>query len=497
MRSFLGFLFSAATTSASSMAQFRIHALLEDSAGNALECIRRKGNKATLRQPDDKVEILEPALAGFVGGLQQQQFEQLLRAERTDVRLRLGLLQRYQSALPTIELLQRAQRRLQPVAGAPVLVADFENQFSAAHQKRELALDRLDNDLTPAQDRLGQQLRDEPDHANVLAEEGEIEELKKLVGADAKQQNEAVKADTRRSEEEGKARDIFRELTGTTAWEQMAGLKLRLEDERRITELANEQAAVLLDVTNCESAARLAGEELALAESRQEEAVAPSDPAPWLAAVESILALGPVEKQAQVRQTEAAAEELRLTGDFARFQPTVPGVWSEAVRLRVPSSETVTQFRNEFEKAHGAIANANDERAQIDHDMAVLREQLVDTAGAEPVPTVNDLSEARRDRDGGLLLIRRRLAHQADGEAEANFTTRHAPGRPLIDAAEATVRKCDGLADRLRHEADRVAAWQTLRQKLDLLQHRREQVVDEYAEAKNTLARIEQAWQAA
>ena len=42
----------------------------------------------------------------------------------------------------------------------------------------------------------------------MLAEEAEIDELKKLVGADAKQQSEAVKADTRRSEEEA-ARGIF------------------------------------------------------------------------------------------------------------------------------------------------------------------------------------------------------------------------------------------------------------------------------------------------
>ena len=58
-------------------AQFRIHASLEDSTGKALECIRRKGNKATLRTADDKTEIPESLLVQFVGGLQQQQFEQL------------------------------------------------------------------------------------------------------------------------------------------------------------------------------------------------------------------------------------------------------------------------------------------------------------------------------------------------------------------------------------------------------------------------------------
>ena len=86
---------------------------------------------------------------------------------------------------------------------------------------------------------------------------------------------------------------------------------------------------------------------------------------------------------------------------------------------------------------------------------------------------------------------------QPDVESETAFSARHAQGRPLIDAAEASVRKCDELADRLRHEADRVAAWQTLHQKIELLQDRHKQVVDEHSAAQDTLARLEEAWQAA
>src|SRR5207245_1682841 len=55
----------------------------------------------------------------------------------------------------------------------------------------------------------------------------------------------------------------------------------------------------------------------------------------------------------------------------------------------------------------------------------------------------------------------------------------------------------DGVADRLRHEADRVAAWHTLHQKLELLQDRRKQVEDEHAAAKDTLVGIDEAWQVA
>lgn len=576
--------------------QFRIHASIVDSAGATLDCIRRKGKKATLLKVDEKTEIPETVLTQFLGGLQQLQFEQLfgldskrlveggrdiangrgdlgealfaagaglaglralartleqrqyalykfrgqtqsinkalgdhekqlaavrentlppetyaaaatvareahekadsLRGQRTEVRSQLALLHRYQSALPSIELFQRARLRLEPVADAPILADNFDAKLAEARKEREIAHIRME-ELAKDRDDLERRMREATPPETVLAEEGEIDELKRLVGADGKFRSEAIKADTRRSEEEGKARDIFRELTGKTAWDQMAGLKPRLEDERRITELANEQLAVLQDMTNCDDAVRLAREAVAVAEAKQIGAIAPPDPAGWLAAVESISALGPLEQQAHARQREAATEDIRLADEFFRFQPSGPGVWTDAATLRVPSPETVTRFRNEFADAHRAINKAIGEREQIDRDLANLGAQLVDAAGAEAVPTVNDLSDARRDRDGGLLLIRRRLADQADGDTEQDFTVRHAPGRQLIDAADATVRQCDALADRLRHEADRVANCQALHQKLELLQDRRKNVVNEHAAATDALVRIEQAWQSA
>ena len=234
----------------------------------------------------------------------------------------------------------------------------------------------------------------------MLAEEGEIDELKKLVGADAKLKSEAIKADTRRSEEEGKARDIFRELTGTTAWDQMAGLKPRRDDEQRIMELANEQAAVLEDVTNCDNAVRLAREAL---EGRRRQA-SRADRTNGSGAVASRCGVhrgagagwNNKPKPAKARPRPKNSGSPAISRGFNRL---APGVWTDAATLRVPSPETVTRFRNEFDEAQRAIAKANGEREQIDRDMATLREQLVDTAGAEPVPTVNDLSRrASRSR---------------------------------------------------------------------------------------------------
>ena len=248
---------------------------------------------------------------------------ELLRRERIDVRSRLGLLERYQAALPTIELLERACKRLEPVADAPLLPADFDARLNDAREKRQIARQKL-SDLAAARDDIERQLRDEQPPEAVLAEEAEIEELKKLVGADAKQQSEALKAGARRSEEEAKARDIFRELTGSTEWDRMTGFKLRLDHEQRITQLANEQKAVSEDVTHNRRAVQLARAVLADAKRKQASADATIDTVPWLAAVEAIAAIGPLEQNARTRKSEVASEELKLAAEFARFQPPAP-----------------------------------------------------------------------------------------------------------------------------------------------------------------------------
>jgi uncharacterized protein YhaN len=576
-------------------AQFRIRALLERSDGTTLECVRRKGIKATLRDGDDKTEVAESVLAQFLGDLEQHQFEQLfgldsqrlieggqeiadghgdlgealfaagaglaglralaqsleqaqdalykergqsqpinkalkermelltevrtnalapekyalaaleareahdraesLRGERSSVRSRLGLLERLQAALPAIELLQRAQERLDSVASAPRLAADFHDRLDKARQKREAALSKLKL-LDVNREQLERLLRDEQPPAVVLAEEAEIDELKKLVGADAKQQGESMKAEARRSEEEGKARDIYRQLTGSTDWEGMSGLKPRLDHEQRIAELGNEHKAVLEDVAKCERAVRLAREALAIAEAKRANAPAATDAAPLRALVESITALGPLEDQARARNREASGAEATLAAEFARLQPPVPGRWTEAALLPIPSLETVTQFRNELDKARQKISDAVNDRDAIDRDIAAARSQRVSAEGAEAVPTPDDLTNARNARDGGLSLIGRRLADQPDAVAETAFMARHAPNRSLIAAVETSVRGCDVLADRLRHEADRIALWQRMNRQIELLEGRRQEATGKLAELEAALAAVDEAWQA-
>jgi uncharacterized protein YhaN len=575
--------------------QFRVQALVENARAETLECIRRKGNKDTLRKCDDKVVISEGKLTEFLGRLDETQFEQLfgldaallrqggqeiadgqgklgealfaagagmkglrvlsqqleqrqqelylpggrkqliteglrghrelleqvrnlmlapesyseaeaaanaaranvaqLIEDRTKVRAQLTTFNRYQAALPTIDLLKIAQERLAPVADAPLLSSDFDAKLEKAREKFTIATNELAN-LESGKQKLKDQLKEEQPAAAVLLEEIEIGELKKQVGADVKFREEELKAGTFSIDERGKARDIYRELTGTTDWEQMDGLKPRLDERNRITKLANERSAVVEDVNREENAVRDAQKLLGDARTKQQQSPVLVDSSPWQDVVDRIAAFGPIEEQYDKLSKAVQAEESRLRDDFARFNPTPSGTWQNALAQPVPVAETVERFRQQIDEARGKVKRIADEKREIEGKIAANRASLINKVGTEPVPTTDELTGARLDRDGGIHCIRLRMAGQAQEQIEVAFTTRHAPGRPLLDAAESAIRLCDTLADRLRHEADRVAVFQTLQQQLKAFQDHLESLHSEARTAEEVLAAIEIRWQA-
>ena len=304
-----------------------------------------------------------------------------------------------------------------------------------------------------------------------------------------------MKAGTFSTDERGKARDIYRELTGSTDWEQMDGLKPRLDERNRITLLANERSAVVEDVHRQEKAVLDARRFLGDARTKQQHSPALLDPSPWQEVVDQISAFGPLDEAYELLSKAVAAEERRLTEDFSRFNPAAPGTWQTAPAQPVPLAETIEWFRQEIDKARRKVAKFADEKRELENDIAKLNASLINKVGTEPVPTADELNEARQDRDGGIHCIRLRLAGEFEEQREIEFTARHAPGRPLIDAAESAVQQCDTLADRLRHEADQVAVFQTLQQQIKAFQSRIDALQGESRIAEEALAAVEKRWQ--
>lgn len=130
------------------------------------------------------------------------------------------------------------------------------------------------------------------------------------------------------------------------------------------------------------------------------------------------------------------------------------GELSDLERLPVVSPETLDRFEISLEEARQAVSHARDRvretaRALSDVDLKIDSLRL-----GGPVPTETDLDEARKRRDDGWSLVRQAwLESRIDLAAQKAFD----PGRPLPEAYEESVRLADGVSDRLRREAHRVA----------------------------------------
>lgn len=574
--------------------RFRIRATIALSNGQLLECVRRKGDKDTLRKGCDKVVIPENTLREALGGLEAEAFEQLygldadrlrtggqemvteqgefgkalfaagagmkglrilrkkledrqqelykqggqnqvvatalaeygklkdevqklilpaevfeqavtdskaaderardLNRQRSEARERLALLQRYRSALPTIDFLRVERDKLRVVADAPLLKDDFAERLQKAIEKRAAALNELKG-LDDEEAKIAAVLALDAPPTAVLNEEAEIVELRGPIGANAKSRDDELRAKARSDEERDTARDIYRELTGTTEWDAMDRLKPKLEEQNRITKLAGEWTAIVENLDRQNKAVAKAKQALDATAGRQ-SADPGADNSALIRVVNEIAAEGPIERQSADERRALDVEKERLAAEFACLQPKPDGAWRNAMALPVPLSETVEAFRQALAKSQSASQQIEDETKTVSRKIAVLNQSSLKQVGTDLPPTEADLSEARRDRDDGLQCIRLRLDDKPDDDAERAFRDRHAPGRPLIDAFEVAVRQSDTVADRLRREADSVAAYQQFKWQQTDLQSQLDDLRNRSVEAMQSLADIEKRWQA-
>lgn len=455
------------------------------------EALRRYRDQVDVER---KLELL-PEVFATAESVARQAVENVdhLVAARRDIRGQRDLLNRYQSALPTIDLLRVARDRFAQVADAPLLSVDFDVTLQHARKQLEAATLEIGHWESQRQS-LNSQLEGCDPPTALLREEAEIEDLKKDISADIKLRKDEVQDATFSVDEKGKARDIFRTLTGSTDWEQMDALKPRDDERDRIQTLANERSAIELDVGREETAVRQSQSQLKETREKLGQSPHSEDPAPWQKLVDEIAPLGTIETQHEQRRKAVLTEELNLAAEFARMQPVPAISWQDALGHPVPLPEAIERFREDFDSAAAKMAQFGEQERQIQRELETFRSSFIDKVGSEPVPTVEELTAARGDRDGGLHGLRARLAGQPNDALEADFCNRYATGRPLIDAVENSVRQCDTLADRLRHEADRVAGYLTLKQQECVLQGRLTEIADALQSTRLTVKALEESW---
>lgn len=573
--------------------QFRVHAVLEGPTGTVLECVRRKGNKDTLRAADDKTVLSEQVMTELLGGMDESRYQQLfgldaqrlvtgghdiasghgelgealfaagagmrglrqaadrfeaqrrklfvpngksqripellrtldehrkrerntvlppeifaaaeteaasladraraLAAQRDQTRARSRLLERFRAALPSIDALRLAREALAPIASAPLLSAEFEPVWEQTVKAQTRATVRI-ADLRGRIEGLERQIEAQCPDPKWLAEILTFKELQRQMALEPSRKEEWIKADTRRRDEEQLARDIYRELTGSKDWSGMDELKLTLLERERIHEVAQEHTAMEEALKQSELALRRIQRTLEEMPVVSADTAVLADLPLWRRTMEELSSLGPLEDQLAVRRAEIEVQESQLAARFARMNPAAPGDWRDAAELPVPSLEAVMDHRAQIDQARRAHRDIQASQRNLQDEQDRVRIELAHVRDGDPPPTLEELTQSRRDRDGGMRLLRRYLADRAFAPELNEFVRRHAPQGELIDAAETSVQHCDVLADRMRAEAERVAKRQDLETRADDLRIRRERIDQEWTDSARRLDGARNAW---
>ncbi|MDY0040875.1 MAG: AAA family ATPase, partial [Desulforhabdus sp.] len=407
-------------------------------------------------------EARQTSLRASLSGREWVEHDQALRSnllekERIDLELRRlqsdkTRLQRLQKALPGIAERRELLARLDALGQFKILSPSF------AKKRRELlsSLDKARESEMAAAEALA---RIKTKISTLIIPEGLIQQgeiivqLVERLGSHRKAFKDLPRLRGEKAQLKTDVDSIVRELLPNGALGEVESLRIAAPRRARIRELGNSchtlQDRVRMaarEVKKCE--ARLAVQKAALAAMD-----APREPAALRSAVSRALQEGKIEQE-----LSAAIEELKAGEKVAEVELKKLGLWSgtldELEAVPLPSPETINRFDLAFSELDRKLLGVQDRIKQLQTRRADLQVKFRALQLAGPVPTEQDLENARRRREQGWRLIC--LAWQEglqDNAAIESFDSE----KPLAVAYEKSVFDADQIADRLRREADRVA----------------------------------------
>lgn len=143
------------------------------------------------------------------------------------------------------------------------------------------------------------------------------------------------------------------------------------------------------------------------------------------------------------------------------------GLWTgdliRLTELSLPLPETVQRYENGYSDINAKKRAAVKEHMSLSKDLKNTRVEMKKVAYAGEIPSESDLARARKKREQGWRLLRRRWIEKEDVAEDSRIYNAQLP---LAEAYEADVGQADHVSDRLRREADRVAKATALKTRI-------------------------------
>lgn len=489
-------LFSAAVGGA------RLRKVVEDLERESRELFLPRGqgqklNLALARYEEARREMRQASLSSVEWSSHLKAFE-TATAERERVRARLAerravcdRLERLRDILPKVAERQRLLERQQELGDAVLLRADFgEERWRAQQQLAEAATieHQAQEELAGLDAELGRLTVDE----QLLAEAETVHELYRRLGSYQKAAGDLPTLLARRRQAEEDAQALLKDLHPTLDLADLQRLLPTLPKRARIGELATRGQELI----TAAEAARKAIVKLETDESHllMELGSLPSqrETGTLRAAIEAAQAHGRIEAELGKLRAELASLEAQCEVEQHRLGKGA-GSLEVLEALPVPTEDTLARFESELLDLCRELKMAAAARSKLETELAEVERQLLELTFRGEVLTEADLESARRRRETGWRIIRRIWL---EGAGVADEAAAFAPDQDLPTAYEASVRKADEVADRLRREAERVAACAALRSRQEMLSRELERLRLEQGRLEQRKMDVEAAWEA-
>ncbi len=195
-----------------------------------------------------------------------------------------------------------------------------------------------------------------------------------------------------------------------------------------------------------------------------------------LEALERALEIAERARAGSIQAAELAESAARLERELERAtERLVPAPPASPVVLPVPADETVGRHARELAAVEAAIERARRRMEEVEQRARTARAAIERITLAGAVPIEADLSTARAERDAELDAL---VAALDAGEEPA----------PRVERLRSAMVRADGVADRLRREATRVAELAAARAELSACQSELDALATQLAEQNGARA---------
>lgn len=407
-----------------------------------------------------------------------------LKSERTKHQSRKDWLGRCRSALPMVGQLAECRTKIEALPPLPELPGSFADEIRGTRSTWSEAtreVERLGEQIS----RLEEQVKRCQLNPDALALEAAIDGIHTRLGIYRENQNALVSKQGEAQAKEAAVRRSCRDLGVSTGLDELESLRTtqpQFADAADKADRLNQAKAAHEDAIRKE-------QDLNKELNRLRSEPSATDPE-TLTALKNLLAgisgTKTIASELTTRQTALTRSE-RSIRDLHGSLSGVPMELEAARALKLPSRSMIESFRERFDEAERTIRDLADEKLTAWNKIRELNAEIERRARQGELPSLLDLEVSRNNRERGWALV---LDEWKGGGAKEYFVD----GKPLEEAYPEAVIAADGIADRLRLEAEAVAQLEELRSK-HKLEEECAQVIDGRTQAaKEELAGIREDW---